>query len=611
MKVILILMLLVMITPVMAYDPPIGIPDPGWGIETTNTMFSGETYNFVGDGGVKTYPESSWGGPYTHYIAPNVVGATDTDNPYGTEATPRATLPTFVYEVPAGSVIQIVGPYTLPARGIFTWDGTAADPVFFMGKEGFEPTRVDGNYVFDCNYAVFDNIKFEVDNGDNTNQTLAIGISGHTISHIAIRNCEFWGGTETASGVGHLAIAIRNDCDTAGHNGTMTNIVVYNNYFHNLSDERTDTDGGDMVGVSVDAYASDVWILENTFHHIGGDGIQVAHDYKYSTEAAIPSNIYIGKNTFHDIFENAVDLKKCEDVIISQNIGYDLGTTSDNDMASTVSRAFRSDQGSSQAGNQAWGRERIWMLYNIMYNCATEDGVFQQANDRNKTEPIATEQYYIGNVIYNCNLPSGGAAGFKIADLTKGGLINNTTYNVDYPFYWRVSDVNDVGEEIVIYNNLFVDCSETYGGYGDITNLAAGDTTCDYSTVMNMGYNTFYDPDGANHIHWRIIAGAAQVQAGYSIADFKTDPNLSGFAGNTEDEDPLFTSTAGLDFTLQSGSPSIGDALATGIVETIYARFETLYSIDLRDITNENKNRYKPWDLGAIEYRNAAGMGGF
>ena len=44
-----------MATSAMAWDAPIGIPDPAFGLDESVMDYVGETYDYVGDGGVETY----------------------------------------------------------------------------------------------------------------------------------------------------------------------------------------------------------------------------------------------------------------------------------------------------------------------------------------------------------------------------------------------------------------------------------------------------------------------------------------------------------------------------------------------------------------------------
>ena len=90
----------------LAYEPPAGIPMPSFGIKESHTMYVGQEYAY--STGTAPYKDAG-NGPYTHYIDNTSSSATDTDNPYGTPALPRVSIPK---GAPAGSVIEIHGgPY--------------------------------------------------------------------------------------------------------------------------------------------------------------------------------------------------------------------------------------------------------------------------------------------------------------------------------------------------------------------------------------------------------------------------------------------------------------------------------------------------------------------
>ncbi|MEO7723199.1 MAG: hypothetical protein ABIU29_00695 [Chthoniobacterales bacterium] len=74
----------------LAYSPPIGILAPSFGIDQVVTMYSGQTYTFTDGRGTIVYPDAG-NGPYTHYVDKNALGATDTNNTFGSPSKPRLT----------------------------------------------------------------------------------------------------------------------------------------------------------------------------------------------------------------------------------------------------------------------------------------------------------------------------------------------------------------------------------------------------------------------------------------------------------------------------------------------------------------------------------------
>ena len=76
---------------VFAWEPPIGIPRPEFGIEESYRMYDIEANRNPS----LLYAMNEEGGFYTHYVD-NSVSCIDSGNPYGTAANPRCTIPTIV-----------------------------------------------------------------------------------------------------------------------------------------------------------------------------------------------------------------------------------------------------------------------------------------------------------------------------------------------------------------------------------------------------------------------------------------------------------------------------------------------------------------------------------
>ena len=80
---------------------------------------------------------------------------------------------------------------------------------------------------------------------------------------------------------------------------TVSDIVIFQNRFHHIGQGRGELHY-DAVAVSVDANAERVWIVNNEFHHIGGDGIQIACDSPDIGDTyVVPHHIYVGRNRCH------------------------------------------------------------------------------------------------------------------------------------------------------------------------------------------------------------------------------------------------------------------------------------------------------------------------
>ena len=166
-----------------AWEPPIGIPAPSFGIEETHRMYEGQTYDF--GSGPEPYKDAG-NGPYTHYVDNTHPNATNTDNPYGTASKPRNVIPG---ALAPGSVVEVHGgPYAVGRSYSRDWTwfsgtGTSERPIFIRGTEGETPVFVGMRIRAGGSYIVIENFDF-----DNTR----IGIRSDLMAgdHISFRNLE-------------------------------------------------------------------------------------------------------------------------------------------------------------------------------------------------------------------------------------------------------------------------------------------------------------------------------------------------------------------------------------------------------------------------------------
>lgn len=141
-----------------AYEPPLGIPDPDFGIVESHTMYAGQTYAAGG------FPcrDSGWGS-YTHYVDNTDPICTDSGNEYGTAAVPRCSPPTA--DLPEGSVIGLHGGPYLEGDGLvrdwanLSGTGTPLSPVFFRGHDPVIRTVISGmSFRIEGAYFVVENL---------------------------------------------------------------------------------------------------------------------------------------------------------------------------------------------------------------------------------------------------------------------------------------------------------------------------------------------------------------------------------------------------------------------------------------------------------------------
>ncbi len=320
-----------------AWEAPIGIPAPDFGIEETHQMYAGQAgYSDAGNG------------PYTHYVD-NSVACTDSGNSNGSAANPRCSVPG---TLSAGSVVEVHGgPYTQGNRKTeWTMNGTADQPVFIRGiGANAKPEFYDKTIQLFGTYGIVEYIDVNV--GD-------VEFPGPT-EYVALRHSH----VHHHPGTGAIV-----------DNGRGNYIVIYNNEINNHGFIPSTSD---RHGVYSGGGTHHVWILDNHIHHNSGDAIQFCHGCVGRGNG--PAYVYIGRNNMHDDEENAIDVKEfIGPVIVSENIikNY-LPSSGSNGDAIRVND--EGDQGD------------IWIMFNDISNSTL--GIEPSSADANV--------YIIGNVLWD------------------------------------------------------------------------------------------------------------------------------------------------------------------------------------------------------------------
>ncbi|MCP4609776.1 MAG: hypothetical protein GY845_13800, partial [Planctomycetes bacterium] len=196
-----------------AWQPPIGIPAPSFGIN--------ETFRYYDVAGNRasglTYRASPNGGFYTHYVDMNHINATDAD-PYGTATAPRLTMPA-ANTVIAGSVVEVHGgPYAPTVT--YTLDGTSALPIFIRGDGVDTDPEFTDDLAVSNSYSIWENLLV---NG-NGGAVKIRGGNGNACEYISIRNCAILGQNLTSPvQIGQQSTS----------NYETNNIVLYKNTIDN------------------------------------------------------------------------------------------------------------------------------------------------------------------------------------------------------------------------------------------------------------------------------------------------------------------------------------------------------------------------------------------
>jgi len=555
-----------------AWQPPIGIPTPSFGIEETYRM-----YDVVENRGDYTYYESPGDGYYTHYIDNTDEDCTDVDNPYGTVDLPRETLPFQSTKTPItqslwlqpGAVMEVHGgPYVYPGNVHPDYSGpsvysnaTEAKPAFIRGVDS--PTMGEFMWFARGNYLIIEGFQF------NTTQiwpwSVSSGLPVLNPQYISIRSNNFTGG--------YVAPAFSAIKTVGSSGGIVNHIVIYDNeisYYGQWDHEYMESgdDVLDTMGVIVGTKSEYIWILDNHIHHNGGDSIHVGNSADRTSRY-----IYIGRNHMHDDRENAVDIKEAQDVIISQNTmhGYrELGRNDDGTICHT------------HLGNMAANTcpYHVWWIFNEMYD-ASYAGHSGLSGD---------EIYFIGNIVHDIppEVPDADihskmfvCSGFTSTE--RHYYIGNTMYNVEAGIIYTIGSSN---ASILVANNIFNTLSEGVDSYWK--KHIWMDENPDTATLYN---NLFYQTGTDALIAWDNTT--------YTLAQFQSAYPANGLG--CIEGDPKFIDVENDNVHLQSTSPAIHAGKSSGAVEDAYDQFETLYGIDIRmDI--EGKPRTGAWDIGAYEY---------
>ena len=533
-----LVVLFAMTSVALAYDPPIGIPEPPFGIDEDVSMYDSATYDF-GSGGV-SYPDEG-DGPYTHYVDNTDPNATDTSNPYGTPSVPRKT-PTGgtsggTITLAAGSVMEIHGgPYGNTGYPKVIANGTATNPVIFRGADPDNPVEFTGvgtnDQIFEIegSYIILENIKFT--------EGALVRIVANS-DHVSIRNCAV---DNTGFSFGGRGAAV-----VVGAGSEYC--VVYNNHIHHNA-KMDGEEIQDLHGTSTGSGSSNIWFLENHIHHNSGDAFQALH---YASVA--PHHIYVGRNVMHDDRENGIDLKTIDDIVISENVLYNYTSSG----SSTGDAVVFGSNGYSEE----FGPLRVSFLFNEIYNAET--GL--------RVEGVE-DCWIVGNTFYDID---GNGITLDIdGDSDNVNIVHNTIADVGgdgIHHHWQPGATN-----INILSNIISDVGDAHIEIGA---ALISDVTVEYNLLYQDGSDVYAD--------WGV--------SNYYTQSASTLNAISGWANNVV-ADPDFVDAASFDFHLDTSS----SATDAGTATDAYDDFYTLYTIDIEfDNDGTARPLGNDWDIGAFE----------
>jgi hypothetical protein len=530
--------------------PPAGIPEPPFGIEDVcpdiPDQWTSENTSF-------------WYIDNTDGSATDTVQAGEANPRHGYPGKPRLTIPIYPTITPGMVMIVAAGEYTPSKLWISGTGATAESPAFIRGLDPENPptikTSIQFAYADEAKYTIIEHLKFE---GAGVYVNSAASKPLKTAHHISIRNCEFDG---NGADVGCI--------DIQGYYSQPSEyIVVYNNLIHDYGDWLADFDQ-DCHGVTVQANAGHVWVLDNEIYHCSGDAFQAL--WRLTTSAK-PHHIYCGRNVGYRNKQTAFWTKSAADVVFSENVAFDTRPVGENP----------SSPGDG-IGVQ-YGPERVWVLFNTIFDC--DNGIRLSADDA--TLGVNDNIYIVGNLIYDIHHSTMDRTGtYPVAwnpdDRFHPGVgitiwhsqstkyvVGNTIYDADGGIF-SIRQTNPT----VIVNNI-------------VGNLISGglhvwipdSTVASLSSMSNMLF------DETASINWggTVYSGVAAFQAG------------TGKGADCIEADPSFVGAT--NFNLANGSPAIGAAYASDVYDT----FNSLYGIDIKkDIDGRTRPMGGSWDIGAFE----------
>jgi len=385
------------------WQPPIGIPAPEFGITQTYRMYDDPDKRNP----ALTYTQNTDGGFYTHYI--NYEIGSDTNNPHGTAASPRRTVPATL--VP-GMVIEVHGVFSQISMEYFyllNGNGTKEMPIFFRGLNSNTRPTVTGMKLVG-RYTIVENILF---------QGNSFGVSGSwNCEFLAVRDCEFMNMNDQCMMINGTAAHIPRD------------IVIYKNEMHGHDDDwYAGLEDLDWPAIKVDNYAFNIWVLDNHMYFNAGGGFNMGN---WGVPNSQLHHVYVGRNHGHHNRQTSFGVKGSTHVIFSENISHDNGLS-------------EQSIGTGSGILTQYGPEYIWNLFNTIYN--SKIGI----NTQSRSGGVGEYQFNIGNVIYNID--------DSVEQFESGAAINNRgaprMYNINNTIFNAKSGIKhgvSMAENVMVNN---------------------------------------------------------------------------------------------------------------------------------------------------------------
>lgn len=550
-----------------AYVPPIGISEPPFGVNESHLMYANASYDYGGN--VSPYHDAG-NGPYTHYV--DFDTGSDTGNPFGTQASPRRTIPT---NLAAGSVVELHGTNIASSiRFTLRGQGTPSQPIFIRGPSAANKTVFRRPFSVEGNHIICENLEFDCqDFGSGTTGAIWFWVTNtnaapySTFHHVCLRHSlmrdqPLTDPTENPAGI--VAGVRHFDPALNDPNLLVEYVVAYDVEIRNFAQWNDFTGSNDYSACLLTGNSRNVWVLDSHFHHLHGPGVGISRTGALSNQAPARGT-YVGRNYIHHCKETAVSYKHGVDGVFSQNVCH---TFRRSDSSQGYAVVIIDDDPTPD-----WpASDNIWVLFNTIYDA--ENGILHEPRNASSF-PIDkhSRSYLVGNLLFDIRLMRGsplldGIAIYK-GQLGESRIIGNTIYNSDHGIWLGFSTLTDTAHTTqVVRNNVVAELTERYlalTGYDGMHVFLTPDSIVPMTTLeSNLHY------EGAGRVHFNITQPGMISGHYYSVANLLW---FTGFGAGSVQGDPQFSDAGRLDFRPATGSPAASGAIADDAYNTFKSQF--------------------------------------